>query len=132
VRDDPNYRDAAFLLDQARAGLRDATQAAAKKAEAAGDLLTALRLYLEVQRPGAVNQEDVNRVRARMLTEGTDAFNQAKQYYAFGQFEKALPLFQRANQYLPDADPNRKVAKDRLDAIASRGRGLRGASPNDK
>jgi FHA domain-containing protein/type VI secretion system protein len=133
LRDDPNYRDAAFLLGQARmAAQRDDTQAAAKKAEAAGDLPTALKLYLEAQKLSAANQEDVNRVRAVMTKAGTEAFSEAKSYYAFGQFEKALPLYQRAYQYLPESDPNRKTAKDRIDAISLRGRGQRNASPTDK
>jgi tetratricopeptide (TPR) repeat protein len=132
LRDDSGFRDAAFLLEQARMAVaRDDAYAAAKRADAAGDLQTALRLYTEAQKLGATDQEDVNRVRQRMTAEGTDAFNQAKNFYAYGQFDRALPLYQRAYQYLPDSDPNRKIAKDRLDAMASRGRG-RSSSPTDK
>ena len=74
----------------------------------------------------------MNRVRGKMATVGTDAFNEARNYYAYRQFDKALALYQRAYLYLPDSDPNRKIAKDRLDEIAVRGRGVRTASPNDK
>jgi tetratricopeptide (TPR) repeat protein len=126
LRDEPNYPGAAFLLDQAKMALaRDDAFGGARKAEAAGDLVTALKLYTEAQRLGAADQDDVNRVRTRMTTEGTSAFNEAKQFYAYGQFERAAPLYQRAYQYLPDSDPNRKIAKDRLDTMGSRGRGQR-------
>ena len=126
LRDEPSYRDAAFLLEQAKMAIaRDDAFAAAKKAEAAGDLVTALRMFTEAVRLGAPVQDDVNRVRQRMTTEGTTAFNEAKQFYAYGQFDRAQPLFQRAYQYLPDSDPNRKIAKERLDTMAARGRGQR-------
>jgi predicted component of type VI protein secretion system len=121
LRDDPNYRDTAFLLDQTRMALqRDEAHAAAKKAEVAGELPTALKLYLDAQKLGAADQEDVTRVRGRMTTEGADAFSRAKQYYAFRQFDRALPLYQRAYQYLPDSDPNRKAAKDRVDELTTK------------
>lgn len=133
LRDDPNYRDGAFLLGQSKLAVqRDDALANAKKAEASGDLPTALKLYLDAQKAGAANQEDVNRVRATMTRIGADSFDKARAYYAYRQFDKALPAYQRAYDYLPENDPNRKIAKDKLDELAARGRGSRNTSPTDK
>ena len=36
---------------------------------------------------------------------------------ALGRSADAIPLYEQAVQYLPDADPNKKVAQERLAAL---------------
>ncbi len=51
------------------------------------------------------------------LTQGTDAFNRGRLYDALDRLEQAIDSYERAYRYLPDDDPNRQVAKARLDAL---------------
>lgn len=123
-RDEPGYKDVATLITQAREGVhRLAQQAldAGAKAEASGDWVGAVQHYDQAAQiepsTAAGAEESARRVRARMKTEGTDAFTRAKQYDAVRRVPEAVALYERAYRYLTDDDPNRKVAKDRLDAL---------------
>jgi serine/threonine protein kinase len=51
------------------------------------------------------------------LAEGTDAFNRGRLYDALDRLEQAIDSYERAYRYLPDDDPNRQIAKGRLDAL---------------
>ena len=127
ARDEPGYRDVSLLFARAREGLLNTAQAAldaAAKAESEGDLVEALQQYLRAQQMDASTtagaEESVKRLHARMKTEGSDARIRARQYDAAGRVPEAVALYERAFRYLPDEDPNKKTAKDRLDALRGR------------
>jgi hypothetical protein len=121
LNDEPLYQNAPSLLGQARAGLTNAAQASqaeAAKLEASNDLRGALRLYRNVQQQYNVSTEaEQERIRGKMKAEGTKAFNDAETNFSMRRSKQALALYERAYDYLTDEDPNRKVAKDRLDAL---------------
>ena len=56
-------------------------------------------------------------VGAPNLAEGNDAFTRGRQYDALDRIEQAISSYERAVRYLPDDDPNKQVAKTRLDAL---------------
>lgn len=127
ARDEPGYKDVALLIALAREGLRTAAQQAldaGTKAESGGDWVAALQHYQRAPQIDSatvvVAEESVKRVRARMKTEGADAFTRARQYDAVGRIPEALALYDRALRYLPDDDANKKTAKERLDALRLR------------
>jgi tetratricopeptide (TPR) repeat protein len=123
LRDEPSFRDAPSLLAQARNGLREAVQSvidAAAKLESGGDLRGALLQYQRAQQMGASDTADQDRVLARMKVEGTRAFNEAGTYFALSRFKDAIARYERAVDYLADDDPNRKIAKERLDGLRGR------------
>lgn len=123
-RADPDYPEVAALAARAREGMRAAAQGAldaGQKAEAVGDLLTALQQYqravdIDPSVRAAVD-ESSRRVHGRMKAEGTDAFTQAKTQYALNRVPEAIRLYEIAYRYLPQDDPNWKTAKERLDAL---------------
>jgi hypothetical protein len=55
-----------------------------------------------------------------MNAEGNDAFVRARQYDALDRTEQAITWYERAYRNLPDDNPNRRVARDRLDALRRR------------
>lgn len=124
---DPNYRDVPALLTRAREGVRASAQKAledAARLETAGDWPAALEQYerakaLDPSMAGAA-EESAKRVRGRMRTEGNDAFTRARQYDALGRTADARTLYERAFRYLPDDDPNKKLAKERLDMLRAK------------
>jgi tetratricopeptide (TPR) repeat protein len=127
VQDTPSYKDAAVLLTRARDGARAQVQAAleaAAKAESAGELDTAEQQYLRAAQLDSSQTTLVDlslaRVRAVMKTSGTDAFRRARQNDALGRTSEALAGYEQAFRYLPDDDPNKKTAKDRLDILRTR------------
>jgi tetratricopeptide (TPR) repeat protein len=127
VREEPAYKDVATLIGRAREGVHSAGQQAldaATKAESGGDLVNALQHYQRAPQIDAatavVAEEGARRVGSRMKTEAADAFTRAKQYDALGRSPEAIALYERAFRYLPDDDANKKVAKDRLDALRLR------------
>lgn len=126
-RDEPGYKDVALLLAGARENIRVTAQQALEagvKLEASNDLSGALQQYERAaqidESLGVIVQENAKRVRSRMRTEGADAFTRAKQYDALGRTPEAVALYDRAYRYLTDDEPNRKVAKDRLDVLRAR------------
>jgi hypothetical protein len=62
----------------------------------------------------------MTRVKTRMRTEGTQAFTNARQFDAVERVEQAITWYERAFRLLPDEDPNKKIAKERLDLLRSR------------
>jgi tetratricopeptide (TPR) repeat protein len=123
VKEEPRYRDAAALIDQARAGLRDSarqTVAAAQRQAAEGQLLEALESFERARRIDAQVDgvdEGVKQVRERMKRAGEDAYKRAKQYDAVGRVPEAIALYEQAVKMLPEGDANRKLAQDRLAAL---------------
>lgn len=126
-RDQPGYRDVPMLLMQATNGIKTQAQAAlteAARLEAAGDEPAALAQYQRAQQidssVSGVVEPSVKRVRERMKSDGVAALKDARQYDAFGQTAKAIPLYEKAYRYLSDDDPERKAAKERLDALRTK------------
>jgi FHA domain-containing protein len=126
-RDQPGYRDVPMLLMQAANGVKTQAQGAlaeAARLEQADDQLAALAQYQRAQQidpsMSGVVEPSVKRVRDRMRVEGISALKDARQYDAFGQSAKAIPLYEKAYRYLPEEDAERKAAKDRLDALRAK------------
>lgn len=124
---DPNYRDVAALLARAREGVRASAQKALEdgtRLETAGDWPAAVEQYERVKAldpsMAGVSDESARRVRARMKTEGADAFTRARQYDALGRTADALKLYEQAFRYLSDDDPNKKLAKERIDLLRAK------------
>jgi tetratricopeptide (TPR) repeat protein len=121
--EEPAYRDAAILLGEARNRQRDAAQGvveSAGKLETAGDLRAALVQYRQAQQMGANDVANIDRVLARMKAEGTRMFNEADPYFTLNRTREAIERYERAYDLLPDDDPNRKIAKERLDKLRGR------------
>ena len=97
---------------------------AAEKLEASGDLADALKQFERARQLDPSKAADADkaivRVRERMTREGTAALRTARQYDALGRNDDAMMWYERAFKLLPDDDPNKKIAKDRLDALRAR------------
>lgn len=124
---EPDYRDVPALLARARDGQRAAAQKALEEAtrlETAGDWPASAQQYDRVKEldpsMAGVADESSKRVRARMRTEGTDAFTRARQYDAVGRTADAITFYDRAFRYLPDDDQNKKTAKERADLLRAK------------
>lgn len=124
------------LADRARAAAKDAL-ADGDRLEKQGDLLgtqaeydkvgplmrglsqTCPRVYQPSDTTTLINvaDESLRRVRARMKTEGDEAFRKAKGPFAIGLFDEARPLYEIAVKYLPDSDPNKREARENLERI---------------
>jgi tetratricopeptide (TPR) repeat protein len=126
-RDEPNYRDVAAQLARAREGQGAAAKQAldsGTKLEASGDLPGAVQQFerarqLDPSLAPAANPS-ITRLRARMSKEGLDAYTRAVQYDALDRVEQAIAQYERAARYLPDNDPNKKSANDRLAVLRAR------------
>jgi tetratricopeptide (TPR) repeat protein len=125
LAEEPNYLDAAPLLGKARDGVTAQAQEALKAGaalEQKNDLAGALRQYeralsIDKSLPGL--DEALKKLRARMQMAGEDAFKRARQYDALGRIPEAIALYEQAVQLLSPDDPNRKIARERLDALRS-------------
>jgi hypothetical protein len=97
---------------------------AGEKLEASGDLADALKQFERARQLDAskanVADRAIARVRERMTREGTAALRTARQYDALGRNDDAMTWYERAVKLLPDEDPNKKIAKERLDALRLR------------
>jgi tetratricopeptide (TPR) repeat protein len=92
-------------------------------AEGANDLTSALQHFQAARRLDgtyAEAQQAITRVTARMSTEGNEAFVRARQYDALDRTDQAITWYERAYRSLPDDNPNRRVARERLDALRRR------------
>jgi hypothetical protein len=120
---DPTYPKAADLLDVARNSAKNAARTAVDagaKAEADRDYPEADRQYqraLQADPQSAAAQDALRRVKARMLTEGEDAFKRARQYDALGRAQEAIPMYEKAIQLLPSDHASVKVARERLASL---------------
>ena len=97
---------------------------AAAKLEGSGDLPEALRQLERVPQidpsMAIVAEQAMTRLKTRMRTEGTQAFTNAKQFDAVERVDQAITWYERAFRLLPDEDPNKKIAKERLDLLRAR------------
>lgn len=103
----------------ARTAAREAFDAA-RKLDAAGDWLGALRKYDDVQQIDATYpglDRSVKQVWAKLRTAGADALKRARQYDAIGLSTDALREYDKAAQWLPPDDPNRQIARGRADQL---------------
>ncbi len=117
---DPGYPKAADLLDVARSSAKSAAKTAVDaggRAEAGQDYAEAERQYeraLQADPQSAAAQEGLRRVKARMLSEGEDAFKRARQYDALGRVQEAITMYEKAIQMLPSDHASLKIARERL------------------
>ena len=117
---DPGYPKAADLLDVARSSAKNAAKTAVDaggRAEADRDYAEAERQYeraLQADPQSAAAQEGLRRVKARMLSEGEDAFKRARQYDALGRVQEAISMYEKAIQLLPSDHASLKIARERL------------------
>jgi hypothetical protein len=120
---DPKYPSAADLLGVAKNGAKNAAQLAVdtgNKAEMSGDYATASKQYdraLQLDPDSTAAPDAIRRMKARMQSEGEDAFRRARQYDAMGRGKDAIPLYERALQLLPSDHASVAVAKERLAAL---------------
>jgi len=90
------------------------------RSEAANDLPTALQWFTrghDLDPANAAANQSLTRVRDRMKKEGNDAFAKAKAFDSLQRDAQAIAQYEIAFRYLPDDDPNKAVAKTRLDAL---------------
>ncbi len=84
------------------------------------DLVAALQQFEKAKQLdpslGAADQA-IGRVRLKMKTEGTAAFNRGKLNDNLDRIDQAIAAYQIAVKYLPDDDPNKAQAKTRLAAL---------------
>ena len=120
---DPGYPKAADLLEVARSSAKSAAKTAVDaggKAEADRDYAEAERQYQRalLADPQSVPAQDgLRRVKARMLSDGEDAFKRARQYDALGRAQDAISMYEKAIQLLPSDHASVKIARERLAAL---------------
>lgn len=121
--DEPGYLDAPRLLVEAQSGLRNSARSlfrAGARLDAAGDWVGALQKYEQARQiyagiPGL--SDGLQRVRERLRTAGTTAFNHARQLEASGHAQDAVREYEKAIQWLPPDDPNRHLAQARIEQL---------------
>ena len=120
-RQDAGYRDVGDLVARARNGVASAVKQAmdaASRLESSGELAQALAQLERVSQidpsMAIVAEQAKTRVKTRMTTEGGAAFKNAKQYDALERVDDAVKWYEQAVRLLPDDDPNKKIARDRL------------------
>lgn len=124
---DPGYPKAADLLDVARSSAKNAAKTAVDaggKAEADRDWAEAERQYqraLQADPQSTQAQDGLRRVKARMLSEGEDAFKRARQYDALGRIQEAISMYEKAIQWLPSDHASLTIARERLAALKGGG-----------
>lgn len=123
LKDEPGYLDAPQLLARAREGqqasARDAFEAG-NRLDVAGDWVAALQKYDLARQidPSLAGLDDAaRRARERMRAAGVDAFKRARQYDALGRSTEAIKEYEKAAQWLPSEDLNRRAARDRADQL---------------
>jgi len=123
LMEEPGFRDAPQLLVQAHAGLRISARdlyEAGNKLDAVGDWVGALQKYDQARLihagvPGLLPA--VKRVREKLQLAGTRAFAQARQLEASGRPADAVKEYEKAFQWLSSDDPNREIARTRVDQL---------------
>jgi hypothetical protein len=121
--EEPGFLDAAQLLVQAQAGLRSNARSlhqAGTRLEASGDWVGALQKYEQARQifsgiPGLA--DDVQRMKEKLRIAGTNAFKQARAHDEAGRAEEALREYEKAVQWLPAEDPNRQIARTRIEQL---------------
>jgi tetratricopeptide (TPR) repeat protein len=100
--------------------VRNALEAGARS-ETAADWESALNHYQTARSLdpslGVIVDSAIDRVKARMGPAARDAFNRARQYDALGREVEAITWYERAIRGLPESDPNRETAVERLSIL---------------
>jgi pSer/pThr/pTyr-binding forkhead associated (FHA) protein len=122
---EPNYKDVRYLLRQAQARAHEAAQKAMDQGtdlEKQGQFPEALQQYRRAQQidPASNVNESINRVLVHMKADGDAAFDTANRFYTLQKYLQAIPFFEKAVKLLPDVDPDKKTAQDRLNDCKSR------------
>jgi tetratricopeptide (TPR) repeat protein len=118
--DEPNYLNVPSLLQRAQGRAHATAQVAIEQGanlEKQGQLPEALQQYRRalLADPSVAGADDsIQKVLARMKADGTDAYNSALTYYTLAKYPQAIPLFEKAVRLLPDGDPGKKSAQDKL------------------
>ncbi len=116
----PGFRDAAARLQEARQGqqavVRQRALAEAQQLDANGDWSRAVAAY---ERAGATAEADA--ARTKMVAAGDEAYRRARQFDARNRPVDAIPLYQRAVEWLPDSDPRKATAQERLAVLKGGG-----------
>lgn len=121
--EEPGFLDAAGLLVQAQSGLRSSARRlfdSGQKLEAAGDWVGALQKYEQARQVFAGIDGlsgKLQQVRQKLHAAGTSAFNEGRQHEADGRTEDAVKAYEKAIQWLPSDDPNRQVARTRVEQL---------------
>ncbi len=121
--EEPGFLDAAQLLVQAQAGLRSNARSlhqAGTRLETSGDWVGALQKYEQARQifsgiPGL--SDDVRRMQEKLRIAGVNAFKQARAHEEAGRAEDALREYEKAVQWLPSDDPNRQIARTRIEQL---------------
>src|SRR6185436_9358556 len=93
---------------------------AGNKLDAVGDWMGALQKYDQARliHPGVPGLlPAMKRVREQLQVAGTTAFSQARQLEASGRTVEAVKEYEKAFQWLSSDDPNREIARSRVDQL---------------
>ena len=123
LMEEPGFLDAPQLLVQAHAGLRISARdlyEAGNKLDAVGDWTGALQKFDQARLihsgvPGLLPA--MKRVREKLQLAGSRAFTQARQLDASGRTAEAVKEYEKAFQWLSSDDPNREIARTRVDQL---------------
>ncbi len=124
---DPNYPNAANMLDLARSGARNAAQLAidsGNKAELGGDYAGARKHYqraLQLDPTSTAAIDATRRLTLRMRSEGEEVFKQAKAAESAGRKPDAIALYEKALTLLPPDDASARMARESLAALKGGG-----------
>jgi len=127
LKRDPNYPNAANMLELARSGAKNSSQLtidSGNKAELGGDYAGALKQYQRAQQldPSSTSAADaLRRLARRMQGEGEDVFKRAKAAEAAGNKADAISLYEKALTLLPADHPSVKAARDSLASLKGGG-----------
>lgn len=122
----PTYKDVDGLLRDAEAAVARegaAALASAEKLEQARDYEKALAAYRRAEQmdaPAAEVSAGTQRVQQAMRADGEKAYTEARQYDGLGRNAEAIARYEVAVRYLPEGDPRRTQARQRLEALAAR------------
>jgi pSer/pThr/pTyr-binding forkhead associated (FHA) protein len=123
LMEEPGFLDAPKLLVQAQSGLRASGRSlfqAGGRLEAAGDWVGSLQKYEQARQvyadiPGLA--DGLKRVKGKLAIAGTTAFSEARRHEAGGRPQEALKEYEKALQWLASDDPNRQVARTRIEQL---------------
>jgi tetratricopeptide (TPR) repeat protein len=121
--EEPGFLDTAQLLVQAHSGLRGNARTlhrAGQRLESNGDWLGALQKFEQARQiysgmPGIA--DDIRRMKEQLRTAGTNAFIEAKAHEEAGRIDAAVKAYEKAVQWLPADDPNRQIARTRIEQL---------------
>jgi tetratricopeptide (TPR) repeat protein len=122
-REEPGYGDTAALITIARATVRVRARAAFEEGtrlEAQNNLPEALNSYeraLRLDPEYAEARSAEAALRQKIKVSADETFRKASVEDAFGRADRAVTLYKRVVELLPDGDPTREKAEARLTAL---------------